>query len=790
MSDQKLSIKVLFEALDKISSPLKAITAKASQSREKFNQLNKSLKGLEQIDNDVKRLKLLSGELNNAGNKVAFAQKRLIELSHALKNSDGDVTALKDEFKRLNGEMPKLIANENKLQSELSATSRKLSSAGIDVADLAHSEQKLAQEAYKAERALEAQRKELNKLHEARKTATNMQTSGGNMMMNGGGAIAAGAVISLPIINATKDAMKFENAMADAKKVLNDWTPEGLAQLNKDVIELSTKIPLAREEIAAIVAAGGQDGIGAKLAKAGDMKGANAQLLAFATDAAQMAIAFDVSAQNAGESMAHWRAGMRLTQDQIRELGNIANALSDSEKGGKASDINEIVTRVGSNAKIGGMGYKSVAAIGSLMSGVGVDADRAGTGVTNMMLALVKGENATKGQQAVWQKLGLDAVDVAKKMQINADGTILDVFERISKLPKFEQASTVESLFGREGLLAIAPMLSELDELKNKLKFVGNETNYADSMSKEFYNRIATAQGATGLLTNSLGAMNVTLGQQLAPTWAKVATSMKPALDKQRKWMEQNPEITQGIAIFVAILGGLIAIAGVAAVGIGAITWAMGALGIASWAALGPWLLIAAAIAAVIAIGVILWQNWDKWGKDLSAFFDDLPHKILIAFANLHAKLFDAGRNAIQGLINGMFSKKGDAQNASTQVAHAVNNGVKKTNDIRSPSRLWRKYGQYLNQGMALGLTDNMIVPVRRAQKMANAISSAVAFGAPGKGGAMVKVGGNNPQASTNNTGSNIFNIYATPNQSVEDIAREVARMLERKAGKTASAGY
>ena len=127
-----------------------------------------------------------------------------------------------------------------------------------------------------------------------------------------------------------------DSAMADAKKVLNDWTPEGLAQLNKDVIELSTKIPIAREELAAIIAAGGQDGIGAKLAKAGDMKGANAELLAFATDAAQMAIAFDISAQNAGESMAHWRAGMRLTQDQIRELGNVANALSDSEKGGKA----------------------------------------------------------------------------------------------------------------------------------------------------------------------------------------------------------------------------------------------------------------------------------------------------------------------------------------------------------------------------------------------------------------------------------------------------------------------
>ena len=56
---------------------------------------------------------------------------------------------------------------------------------------------------------------------------------------------------------------------------------------------------------------------------------------------------------------------------------------------------------------------------------------------------------------------------------------------------------------------------------------------------------------------------------------------MKPALDNQRKWMDENPALTQGIALFVAILGGFLAIAGAVAVGVGAITWAMGALGIA-----------------------------------------------------------------------------------------------------------------------------------------------------------------------------------------------------------------
>ena len=114
MSDKKLSIEVLFKALDKISTPLKAISAKASQSREKFNELNKSLKGLEQIDNEVKKLKLLSGELNNAANKVAFAQARFQDLYRNIKAGKGNIKDMRDEMLKLSNDIPKLIANENK----------------------------------------------------------------------------------------------------------------------------------------------------------------------------------------------------------------------------------------------------------------------------------------------------------------------------------------------------------------------------------------------------------------------------------------------------------------------------------------------------------------------------------------------------------------------------------------------------------------------------------------------------------------------------------------------------
>lgn len=56
-------------------------------------------------------------------------------------------------------------------------------------------------------------------------------------------------------------AVQFESVMADVKKVVNFDTPEQFGQMSKDVLLMSTRIPMAADGIGAIVAAAGQSGI-------------------------------------------------------------------------------------------------------------------------------------------------------------------------------------------------------------------------------------------------------------------------------------------------------------------------------------------------------------------------------------------------------------------------------------------------------------------------------------------------------------------------------------------------
>ncbi|MDT1883243.1 phage tail tape measure protein, partial [Acinetobacter baumannii] len=99
-----------------------------------------------------------------------------------------------------------------------------------------------------------------------------------------------------------------------------------------------------------------------------------------------------------------------------------------------AKGIMDIVQRIGPLGEVGGFASGSIAALGATIRGMGVAEEIAATGIKNMMLALVAGESATKGQRAAYKDLGLDAGQVAKDMQTDAEATTLKVIKSISKL--------------------------------------------------------------------------------------------------------------------------------------------------------------------------------------------------------------------------------------------------------------------------------------------------------------------------------------------------------------------
>lgn len=409
-----------------------------------------------------------------------------------------------------------------------------------------------------------------------------------------------GLALAAPLLQATRSAIGFESAMADVRKVVDFPTPEAFKRMSDDIVKMSMGMPMAADGIAAIVAAGGQAGI------------AREELKDFAADAVRMGIAFDQTAEQSGDMMAKWRTAFRMTQPEVVALADKINFLSNNTAA-SAQQISQIVTRIGPLGEVAGLASGEIAAMGAALAGIGVQEEIAATGMKNFMLTLTSGKSATATQAKVFKALRMDAAQVAADMQKDARGTMLKVLTAISKVDKTKQAGVLSQLFGRESIGAIAPLLTNLENLRKNFALVADATQYAGSMQKEYEARCATTENALTTLKNQFNAVGVAIGSAVLPAIVSATTALAPYLGALYDFLSANPAVIKGL---LGAAAGLVSLkAGAVAVGVAikALTM-LGSLTPVGLAIRG----IALAVGAVIANWKELTELWGK-AKDMLA---------------------------------------------------------------------------------------------------------------------------------------------------------------------------
>lgn len=378
-----------------------------------------------------------------------------------------------------------------------------------------------------------------------------LEAARGNLVDAAAGFYALKTAIAGPV----QAAMAFEEAMADVRKVVDFPTPEGFAQFQRDLFALSREVPVAVDGLSQIAAAAGAAGI------AGD------DLVKFTEAAAKVGVAFDISADVAGDAMAKMMTGLGLTIDETVSLADAMNHLSNAQAS-SAAEILDVVRRVGAQGKMFGFTAEETAAFGSAMIAAGAQSDVAATSFNNMGKALTRGAAATKGQNEAFKALGLDAEDVAKKMQEDAVGTTVSVLEAIARLPKEQQAAISSQLFGDEAR-ALGPLLTNLDLVRSSIGMVADESQYAGSAFREFESRNETFSSALQRLQNRLSELSITIGSALLPALDSMVAFIGPLVTKIADLAGQYPELTAAIVgATAAVVAFKVAMSGLAYLGL------------------------------------------------------------------------------------------------------------------------------------------------------------------------------------------------------------------------------
>ncbi|GHV02103.1 hypothetical protein AGMMS49521_3380 [Campylobacterota bacterium] len=207
------------------------------------------------------------------------------------------------------------------------------------------------------------------------------------------GNLALGAALAKPI----SQAIDFESAMADVKKVV-DFTDEiEFKDFNKGLLELSRTIPLSANELAQITASGGQLGI------------AKENLMGFTTTVAKMSTAFDMAAGEAGESIAKLMNVYSLSLDEVGNLGDAINHLSDNSAS-KAASIVNVLGRIGGSAKVFGLTSEQAAALSSSFVSLGKSPQVAATSINALLIKLKTAPQQGKAFQEALETIGITKV--------------------------------------------------------------------------------------------------------------------------------------------------------------------------------------------------------------------------------------------------------------------------------------------------------------------------------------------------------------------------------------------
>ncbi|WP_392384230.1 phage tail tape measure protein [Marinomonas primoryensis] len=293
-----------------------------------------------------------------------------------------------------------------------------------------------------------------------------------------------------------------------------------------------------QEGIADIVTAAGQSGI------------EKSQLLQFAESATKMSVAWDVSAEEAGSTLATWRAAMGLTQKNALDLADATNYLSNNMNA-KAKDIAAVMVRQGSTAMGAGLNYNQTAALSASLIAGGATQEVAATALKNITGRLTSGYAATASQQDAMGRIGFNAEELADMMQQDAQGTLVEVMRGLQDVNATDRGAVISQLFGEEVKGAVAKLVTTLDDDKNGLVAafakVANQADRTNSVNDEYANRAATRGHKLAMLGAKFDRMTIVLGDRLLPVLDAVLPPLMSVVDSVANFAEANPQLASGL---------------------------------------------------------------------------------------------------------------------------------------------------------------------------------------------------------------------------------------------------
>ncbi|QJT94821.1 phage tail tape measure protein [Wolbachia endosymbiont of Diaphorina citri] len=519
-----LSIKIGAVLDGSFNTVIKGSSSQLTRLGENIRKLDSSLKS-------VSKFKQLGSDVLTSRRSWKGFEDQVKSLAKQMKAVEKPSKTLKAEFDKAKTSAIKAKEAYLKKRDALHSFNEEVRKSGRNI-------KSLVSDQYKLGSSIEALKGKYGKLGSAIRSHQSFLASKAHFKSQIIETIGLGLSLAAPV----KVAIDFESAMADVKKVVKfDNKKDEVTKFAEGLKEMSRTIPLSAAELAQIAASGGQLGIKKE------------DLFKFTETVAKMSTAFDMSAEQAGDSIAKLSNVYGIDVSEMEHVGNVINHLSDNTAA-KAKDMVEALAIVGGTAKQFGLKFEQTSSLVNAFISLGKQPAKAATAINALLSKLQTAEGQGKEFKAALEEMGIATEEMVQRISENGEEALLYFFQTLKKMDNQERSTILMKLFGQEYQDDIALLAGSFNKYEDAIKLLANTEKYGSSLQKEFKNRADTTANKLRLLRNAIAEVGMNLGSVMLPTLKFIAEFLQEKTRYIAEFAEKYPTLTTAIMGTIAAL--------------------------------------------------------------------------------------------------------------------------------------------------------------------------------------------------------------------------------------------